>query len=154
MGHPLDGGMVCTQCKFSPQVVVTQFLVCPFPVSDASIWKMKGKEKSGAWSTGWVVSAVFKLWKALSVSSVRKLSQGAFFYQVCKRASHIRKIRDEASVISCQPQEGTHLCFGAGLRETLDHTYFFFLGQHQTSPDAETMYRASVRPMWNLWGLA
>ncbi len=123
----------------------------PKPVSDVSVWRMKGKEKSGAWDTGWVVSAV---WKALSVSSVQETFSGSFFYQVCKRASHIGKIRDEALVISCQPQEGTHLCFGAGLRETLDRTYFFFLGQHQTSPDAETMYRASVRPMWNLWGLA
>ncbi len=86
------------------------------------------------------------------VSSVQETFSGSFFYQVCKRASHIGKIRDEALVISCQPQEGTHLCFGAGLRETLDRTYFFFLGQHQTSPHAETMYRASVRPMWNLWG--
>ncbi len=87
----------------------------PKPVSDVSIWRMKGKEKSGAWGTGWVVSAVFKLWKALSVSSVQETFSGSFFYQVCKRASHIRKIRDDASVISCQPQEGTHLCFGAGV---------------------------------------
>ncbi len=100
----------------------------PMPVSDASVRRMKGKETSGAWSTGWVVSAVFKLWKALSVSSVQETFSGSFFYWVCKRASHRGKIRDEASVISCKPQEGTHLCFGAGLTEILDRTYFFFLG--------------------------
>ncbi len=110
----------------------------PKPVSDASVWRIKGKETSGTWSTGWVVSAVFKLWKAFSVSSVLETFSGCFFYQVCMRASHRGKIRDEALVISYQPQEGTHLCFGAGLREILDRTYFFFLGQHQTSPNAET----------------
>ncbi len=60
----------------------------PKPVSDASIWRMKGKEKSSAWSTGWVLSVVFKPWKALSVSTVRKLSQGAFFIRSVEGKPH------------------------------------------------------------------
>ncbi len=60
----------------------------PKPVSDVSNWRMKGKEKSGSWGTGWVVSAVFKRWKALSVSSVQETFSGSFF---------IRSVRGQAT---------------------------------------------------------
>ncbi len=67
----------------------------PKPVSDASVWRMKGKETSGAWSmehgAGWMVSAVFKLWKALSVSSVQETFSGSFFSSGLYEAKPQRK---------------------------------------------------------------